>query len=115
VAAIQTTTIRDASVCRRRRYKPRAEFHPASAASPVSPIDALVQAALASQAAQAAFDETAATTVNVTDATITPWIASAASWLMVIVWIIWGVGMCVGLAATFLAQWLLGRFVGKAG
>jgi hypothetical protein len=76
--------------------------------------DVLTQATQATQAAQATFNQTAASSVNATAAAVAPWIASAASWLVVIVWIIWGIGMFVGLVATLIGQWLLGRFVGKA-
>jgi hypothetical protein len=54
-----------------------------------------------------------ASTVNSTTAAVAPLIANAADWLVLIVWIIWGIGMFVGLLGSLVAQWLVGRFVGK--
>jgi hypothetical protein len=69
---------------------------------------------VAAQAAQTTLNQATAAAVDTTAAAIAPWIASAADWLVVIVWVIWGVGLFIGLATTLIAHWLLGRFVGKA-
>lgn len=39
-----------------------------------------------------------------------PWLAAAIGWLVPIVWGVWFVGLLVGLVATVLLAWLVGRF-----
>jgi hypothetical protein len=40
-----------------------------------------------------------------------PWLADVVGWLVPIVWVIWGIGLILGLLLTLIAQWAAGRFV----
>lgn len=40
-----------------------------------------------------------------------PWLAVVVGWLVPIVWVIWGIGVILGLLLTLIAQWGVSRFV----
>lgn len=40
-----------------------------------------------------------------------PWLADVVGWLVPIVWVIWGIGLILGLLLTLIAQWGVSRFI----
>ena len=40
-----------------------------------------------------------------------PWLADVVGWLVPIVWVIWGIGLILGLLLTLLAQWGASRYI----
>lgn len=40
-----------------------------------------------------------------------PWLADVVGWLVPIVWVIWGIGVILGLLLTLIAQWGVSRFI----
>jgi hypothetical protein len=40
-----------------------------------------------------------------------PWLADVVGWLVPIVWVIWGIGVVIGLLVTLIAQWGVSRFI----
>jgi hypothetical protein len=40
-----------------------------------------------------------------------PWLAVVVGWLVPIVWVIWGIGVILGLLLTLIAQWGVSRFI----
>ena len=40
-----------------------------------------------------------------------PWLADVVGWLVPIVWVIWGIGLILGLLLTLIAQWGASRFI----
>jgi hypothetical protein len=42
-----------------------------------------------------------------------PWLAGIVGWLVPIVWVIWGIGLVVGLFLALIAQWGASRFIGS--
>lgn len=40
-----------------------------------------------------------------------PWLADVVGWLVPIVWVIWGIGLILGLLLTLIAQWGVRRFI----
>ena len=81
----------------------------AQAATPLSATasDAVAQAP---QVAEPMFNQATASSALTSASAAAPWLANAAGWLVAVVWIIWGIGLMVGLIATLIAQRLLGRF-----
>jgi hypothetical protein len=45
----------------------------------------------------------------------TPWLARVVGWLVPIVWVIWGIGLILGLLLTLIAQWGASRLIGGTG
>lgn len=43
-----------------------------------------------------------------------PWLSEIVGWLVPIVWVIWGVGLILGLLLTLIAQWGFNRFFGNS-
>jgi hypothetical protein len=67
---------------------------------------------------EAARQETTQSTTMTSDAAAqsskavdAPWLADVVGWLVPIVWVIWGIGMILGLLLTLIAQWGVSRFV----
>lgn len=44
-------------------------------------------------------------TRNKSDGTDAPWLAHVVGWLVPIVWVIWGVGLLLGLSLTLISKW----------
>ncbi len=40
-----------------------------------------------------------------------PWLADVVGWLVPIVWVIWGIGLILGLLLTLIAQWGASRYI----
>lgn len=40
--------------------------------------------------------------------TVAPWLGKAIGWLVPIVWVLWGIGLVVGLLVTIVLQWMVG-------
>lgn len=40
-----------------------------------------------------------------------PWLADVVGWLVPIVWVIWGIGLILGLLLTLIAQWGVSRYI----
>jgi hypothetical protein len=64
----------------------------------------------ASQPVEAAFPQSAETQ-NEADA---PWLADVVGWLVPMVWVIWGIGLILGLLLTLAAQWGVSRLIGSS-
>jgi hypothetical protein len=70
-------------------------------------------AAQAAQAADAAALQSAETHQK-TDVAGVTWLSGVVGWLVPIVWVIWGIGLILGLLLTLIAQWAVSRFVGSS-
>jgi hypothetical protein len=68
------------------------------------------------QAAEAADAATlqSAETHQKADVAGVKWLSGVVGWLVPIVWVIWGIGLILGLLLTLIAQWGVGRFVGSS-
>jgi hypothetical protein len=75
--------------------------------------DAAAEATNAAEAAKPA-DPQSVETTNATDVSDTQWLADIVGWLVPIVWVIWGIGLILGLLLTLIAQWGVSRFVGSS-
>jgi|GEM_PF-4238732 len=43
-----------------------------------------------------------------------PWLADVVGWLVPIAWVIWGIGVILGLLLTLITQWGVSRFLGSS-
>jgi hypothetical protein len=76
----------------------------------------------AANASARAVPETASLSTTITDdaaaqaskAADAPWLADVAGWLVPIVWVIWGIGLALGLVLALIAQWGVNRFFGDS-
>lgn len=77
--------------------------------APTVEVEAAVEASQAVEAAALPPAETHHKTV----AADAPWLADIVGWLVPIVWVIWGIGLILGLLLALLAQWGASRWIGN--
>jgi len=75
--------------------------------------DAATQVSIAAETAKSTGLQSAKTN-NPIGVSVAPRLAAVVGWLVPIVWVIWGIGLILGLLLTLIAQWGVRRFLGSS-